>query len=102
MRGRSLLRRGRWSEWRGEYIMTGQPGEHYPSYTQGPLDYPLRFPSFVCGANAIFLRYGIDRRTLPRLHAAWSVASASGRRRAVVVNAFYLEPDEIPMLTRVD
>ncbi len=35
--------RGRWGECRSEYIMTVQPGEYYPSYTQGPLDYSILF-----------------------------------------------------------
>jgi hypothetical protein len=46
-------RRGRWGECHGEYTMTVQPDEYYQSYTQGPLDYALRFPSSVYGTNPL-------------------------------------------------
>jgi AraC-like DNA-binding protein len=35
--------RSHWGERSGEYIMTVQPGEYYPSYVQGPLEFSILF-----------------------------------------------------------
>ena len=35
--------RGHWEERSDEYIMTVQPGEYYPSYIQGPLEFSILF-----------------------------------------------------------